>query len=192
MIAGHPHTVRSSHVPLYMQGIAERLSGLGQDEGGADPMPVPIDTTSYEGGDLVFPSDFGAPNPVLLIPSGSDLNLDPSTFEPTGGLVNTVPTLTNNQRDIANLYAQAVASGTMTPAQAHSAAAAQITQAAATVAKAAGGSGVNLGPGPSPRVGVPAVPGSAASLFTQQSIPGIPNWALLALLGVGALAMGRR
>jgi hypothetical protein len=204
MIEGyHPHTVRASRTPLYLMGLGE-LGELGQDPAlvdtmSIDPMwtdtpPPAIDPTMYEGGSLVpnVPSDFYPNNPLLLIPSGADLNLQPSSFDPAGNLLNTGPTITSNQQDIANLYAQAVASGTMKPGVASSSAVAAAMKSAADVTKAASAGGVNLAPGPSPRVGVPAVPGSAASVLTQQSIPGVPNWALFALAAVAALAMGKR
>jgi len=183
MIAGyHPHTVGDSGVPLYMQGFPPGLSGLGQDDGSMDP-------SMYDPGNVLLPPDFGPSNsPVLLSPSGADLGLQPSIFDPTGPLV-APANLPQNTQDIANLYAGAVATGLITPAQAASAAA-QAINAAGALAKTA------VGPvySPSPRVAV-RPPGTTASILpaarTQSTIfPGIPN---IAVIGGGlllALAMG--
>jgi hypothetical protein len=182
MIAGyHPHTVGDSGVPLYMQGFPPGLSGLGQDD--------LIDPSMYDPGNVLIPPDFGPSNsPVLLSPSGADLGLQPSIFDPTGPLV-APPNLPTNTQDIANLYASAVATGVISPAQA-AAMAAQAIKAAGTIAKTAAGPVFS----PSPRVTVP-LPGSTASFLpaalTQATIvPGIPN---IALIGGGlllAMAMG--
>jgi len=173
----HPHTVRSSAVPLYMQGFP-RLDQI--DTTFVDPGFTLVDTTP----------PFLAPQTDIPFFSASPTPIDTTMFDPTGGLVNTVPVVDSNTRDIANMYAGAVASGSMTPAQAANATA----QAIAAAGAAAKPFAPSLGPGASPRVAVrpPGQAPAAASVLTRQSIPGVPNWALFALLGVGVLAMGRR
>jgi hypothetical protein len=182
MIAGyHPHTVGDSGVPLYMQGFPSPHH-LGQDDGSMDP-------SMYDPGNVLLPPDFGPSNaPVILAPSGADLGLNPSMYDPLGPLV-APPSLPQNTQDVANLYAGAVATGLITPAQAASAAA-QAINAVGTLAKTAAGPVY----GPSPRVAV-RPPGTTASILppalTQSTIlPGIPN---IAVIGGGlllALAMG--
>jgi hypothetical protein len=179
----HPHTVRDSMVPLYMRGWQ-----LGQDT---------IDPIIYDpGGDLVPPSEF---TPLVLAPSGADLNLQPTIYDPTTGLIAPVPASTPGLQ-LAPMYQSAVAAGTMTPAQAAAALAQNsggtLTLAQATAALAQVASGVTsvvkaaatgLSTAPSPRVAVPAVPGAATSLLNSQSIiKGVPD---LAILGIAALAL---
>jgi len=187
MSTDHPHTVRSSPVPFYMQGFP-RLGDLGQD-----------DPTSFWQGDVTPDVTTGdipdfTPAENIFLDTGITIpepgTIDTTMFEPTGGLVYTGPTVSSNTQDIANLYAGAVASGAMTPAQA-AIATAQAVSAAASAAKAFKPA---LGPGASPRVAVrpPGQAPAGASILTQQSIPGVPNWALLAAAGVAMLAMGRR
>jgi hypothetical protein len=57
MIPGHPHTVRSSDVPLYMRGFPLHL---GQDDGSGiifSDVQTPIDTSMYDpGANLVPPA----------------------------------------------------------------------------------------------------------------------------------------
>jgi hypothetical protein len=183
MIAGyHPHTVGDSGVPLYMRGFPA-LSGMGQD--GGDP-------SMYDPSGGLTPPDFGPINaPVILAPSGADLGLEPSIFDPTGPLV-APASLPQNTQDIANLYASAVATGTITPAQAAANAAALIN-ASANVAKAAAGPNYS----PSPRVTVPlhGAASSVTSALTQSTmLPGIPNFAVIGggLLLAFALMGGKR
>jgi len=184
----HPHTVRSSSVPLYMQGFhypppVDHLGEFGQiDTTSYDPTTGLVDTT---------PPDF---TPLVLLPSGADLNLSPTTFDPTGGLVNTVPTISSNTQDIANMYAGAVAAGTITPAQAASQAAAAVATAAKAVASGSNNPFIFPTTGPAPRVATPAVPGAFSSLFSSQTIiKGIPDILLIGGLALFAFAaMGRR
>jgi hypothetical protein len=177
----HPHTVRSSSVPLYMQGFP-RLGDLGQEDG--------IDTTMFDptGGIIDTTPPFLPPQTDIPFFSAPTVPVDPSMFDPTGGLVNTVPAVDSNTRDIANLYAGAVASGAMTPSQA-----AQAVAAAASAAKAFAPA---LGPGASPRVATrpPGTAPAGASILSSQSvIKGVPD---IALIGGGALLliamMGKR
>jgi hypothetical protein len=186
----HPHTVRDSGVPLYMQGFPL----LGQDP--SSPDFVPIDTSSYDPGNVLteVPPDFGSP--ITLLPSGSDLNLNPTMFDPTGPLVNTVPTVDSNTQDIANLYAGAVASGAMTPADAAAKTAAAIASISKGITPFIFPKQPALGPGASPRVATRppgTAPAGASILSSQTMIKGVPD---IALIGGGALLliamMGKR
>jgi hypothetical protein len=179
MIAGHPHTVRTSPIPIYMRGLGAIEWHLGQD--GGDP-------TMYDpSGDLIPPS-FASDNGVPFLPSIPAVTpIDPSMYDPTGGLVAPVSSLSPQDQALATLYRNSVASGTMTPAQATSAIA-QLMTAGANTAKAAQG----LTTAPSPRVAVPAVPGAANPLTAATVIPGVPNFVLLAAAAVAAFAMGSK
>jgi hypothetical protein len=151
---GHPHVVRDSGVPLYMQGFPrQHLAGLGDDF--SDPENLFLDTG------------------IDLSPS---VPIEPSMYDPTGPLVAPASLPTNTQ-DIANLYSSAVATGAITPGQAASMATAAIN-AANSAAKAAG-----VALAPSPRVATKAVPATAsilpASLTQATIIPGIPNFAII-------------
>jgi hypothetical protein len=182
MIADHPHTVRTSPVPLYMQGF---LGEFGQDDS--------IDPSTFDpGSTLIDTSSLDVSNPPLvLLPSGSDLNLNPTMFDPTGPLINTVPSVSGNTQDIANMYAGAVASGAITPAQAAAGAAGAINAASKAITPFI----FPKTTGPSPRVATSAVP-SVASLFTGSSIiKGVPNVAVIGgvlLLALAFASMGRR
>jgi len=179
MIPGHPHTVRSSAVPLYMRGIG-RLWHLGQDE-----------ATIYDPtGDLIPPSsgDSGGFLPSIPAPIVAPGSIDPSMYDPNAPLIAPTSSLTPQDQALAQLYQSSVAAGTMTPAQAASAIA-QLSTGAAAVAKAATG----VSTAPSPRVTLPAVVATAPNPLTAATvIPGVPNWTLLALAAAAALAMGSK
>lgn len=171
MIAGHPHTVSSSRVPLYMQGISRRL---GQD--GTD---FTIEPSTYDPGtSLVTPPD-------LIIDTTSELSPGGTLIAPAG--VDTFTPSVSPQA-LAELVQSAAASGAISQQQAN-AQLAQLAAAGANVAKAATG----IATAPSPRVAVPAVPGSISSLLSSSSIiKGIPD---IFVIGGGLLAiaaMGKR
>jgi hypothetical protein len=189
MIAGHPHTVRTSPIPIYMRGLGAIEWHLGDDSGILfSDVQTPIDTTMYDpSGDLIPPSfatDYGTP----FLPSIPAVTpIDPSMYDPTGGLVAPVSNLSPQDQALATLYKNSVAAGTLTPAQGASAIA-QLMNAGAATAKAAQG----LTTAPSPRVTVPAVPGAANVLTQSTVIPGVPNFVLLAAAAVAAFAMGSK
>ncbi len=171
MIPGHPHTVRSSDVPLYMRGWH---LGLGDDPTMYDPS-----------GDLIPPSSGDTGGGFDLLPSIPAVTpIDTTMFDPTGGLTAPISNLSAQDQALAQLYQSSVAAGTMTPGQASSAIA-QLISASTTAAK-------GLKTAPSPRVSVPAVPGGANVLTASTVIPGVPNWTLLAAAAVAAFAMGSR
>jgi len=185
----HPHTVRSSSVPLYMQGFP-RLGAFGQDDG--------IDTTMLDpsGGIVDYTPPFLPPQTDIPFFSAPTVPVDPSMFDPTSGLVNTVPAVDSNTQDIANMYAGAVASGAMTPAQAAQAVAAAASAAAKGITPFIFPAQPALGPGASPRVATrpPGTAAAGASILSSQTIiKGVPD---IALLGGGALLlvamMGKR
>jgi hypothetical protein len=179
MIPGHPHTVRTTPIPLYMRGIG-RLWHLGQDDPTIyDPSGDLIPPSSSDPGSVFLPS-----LPAPIVAPGS---IDPSMYDPNAPLIAPTSGLSAQDQALAQLYQSSVAAGTMTPAQATSAIAQLMTAGAAT-AKAAQG----LTTAPSPRVAVPAVPGAANSLTAATVIPGVPNWTLLAAAAVAAFAMGQR
>lgn len=187
MIPGHPHTVRSSPVPLYLKGFPPPGHHLGQDmepssyDFGSDlispgtdsissmlpgiPAVTPMDTTSF------------APGGTLIAPTSAPLSL---TSAQTAAL-NMQPGLSPSQ--LTQLYQSAAAAGTMTPAQAASAIAQLSTGAAAVAAAAAG---------PAPRVALPAVATTANPLTAATIIPGVPNYLLLGIAAIAAVAMGSK
>jgi len=179
MIPGHPHTVESSPVPLYMRGMGAAIHWhLGQDE-------TPIDTTMYDpSGDLIPPSS-SASGFLPSIPAVTPI--DTTMYDPSGGLVAPISNLSAQDQALAQLYQSSVAAGTMTQAQATSAIA-QLMTGAAAVAKAATG----VSTAPSPRVTLPAVATAANPLMASTVIPGVPNWTLLAAAAVAALVMGSK
>ena len=161
-------TVRSSRVPLYMQGISARL---GQDE-------IPIDTTTIDVGSELTPPSFpdfpDLPNPMILVPSSAgDVSYSslPNTLTPPS---------TPNLPQIPN----AVPAGPTVAAGAAQAAAAGVKAVTGAIA-------------PSPRVNT-RVPGQAApSAITGSTvIPGlnvaVPNLAMILGAGLLLLAMGKR
>ena len=201
MIAeSHPHTVRSSQVPLYLQGFPTHAM-LGQDftdpsvsdaftpsenlfldtgGGGAiAPAPVlPADVFTYSPG--VTPGV-----PILAPPGAFDPN--PLDYTSQQAAINAgVPPAT-----AAAAWANPAAyGGGGTPG---TSAAAQATQAAATAARAI----ATLGPGASPRVAVypPGYvpPSSLSTLFTGATIiPGVPNIALIGGALLLFMAAGKR
>lgn len=188
MIPGHPHTVESSPVPLYMRGLGAAIHWhLGQDDGPIlfSDVQTPIDTTMYDpSGDLIPPSS-SASGFLPSIPAVTPM--DTSMYDPSGSLVAPISNLSAQDQALAQLYQSSVAAGTMTSAQATSAIAQLMTAGAAT-AKAAQG----LTTAPSPRVSVPAVPAAANPLTASTVIPGVPNWTLLAAAAVAALVMGSK
>jgi len=180
MIPGHPHTVRSSDVPLYMRGWH---LGLGDDPTMYDPSgdlippssgDIPIDETLF--------LDTGVQIPSALSPTPG--TIDTTMYDPTAGLTAPISNLSSQDQALAQLYQNSVAAGTMTAAQANSAIAQLIT---ASTAAAKG-----LTTAPSPRVAVPAVPGAANSLMASTVIPGVPNIILLLAAAGTAFAMGSR
>jgi len=187
MIPGHPHTVQSSPVPLYMRGMGAIQYHLGQDDGPIlfSDVQTPIDTTMYDpSGDLIPPSS-SASGFLPSIPAVTPIST--TMYDPSGGLVAPVSNLSAQDQALAQLYQSSVAAGTMTPAQATSAIA-QLMTGAAAVAKAATG----VSTAPSPRVAVPAVATAPNPLTASTVIPGVPNWTLLAAAAVAALVMGSK
>lgn len=174
MIPGHPNTVRSSPVPLYMQGLH-----LGQD----------LEPSMYDPGlDLVPPTPMPDLDLLPSIPAVTPIDTI-SEIAPGGSLISPFtppspaaapamqPSLTPAQ--LTQLYQSAGAAGTMTPAQVNSAIA-QLAAGAGAVATAAAG--------PAPKVAVPvALPPSALTASTI--IPGVPNYILLGGAVIAALAM---
>jgi hypothetical protein len=174
----HPNTVRASSVPLYMQGFP-RLGEFGQDDG-IDIGTGMEDTSSI----LIDPSSLDILPAMQLLPGGpTGISFEESPLSTSLTFNPSTPQLTPSQIDIANLYQSAVASGTITAAQAAS----QIKAAISTVKPA-------LGPGAAPRVATPAVPGAASILTSQSIIKGIPDIALIgsALLLFAGLEMRNR
>lgn len=169
---GYAPTVRSSPVPLYMQGISARL-GLGQDE-------IPIDTTTIDVGSELTPPSFpdfpDLPNPMILVPSSAgDVSYSslPSTLTPP----NTV-----NLPQIPN----AVPAGPTVAAGAAQAAAAGVQ----TVTRA-------ISPSPTVATRPPGAKATGASPITGSTvIPGlnvaVPNLGLILGAGLLLLAMGKR
>jgi hypothetical protein len=172
MIPGHPHTVRSSDVPLYMRGWT---LGLGDDPTMYDPSGGLIDPTAPS-------SSSGAFDLLPSIPAVTPI--DTSMYDPTAGLTAPISNLSSQDQALAQLYQSSVAAGTMTAAQASSAIA-QLITSGASAAK-------GLTTAPSPRVAVPAVPGAANSLMAATVIPGVPNIVLLLAAAGAAFAMGSR
>jgi hypothetical protein len=181
MIPGHPHTVGTSPIPLYMRGWPP--VHLGQD----------IDDPS---GDLIDPSTTNASN---LLPGYNpgyipDSLLQQTTYDPTTALeapssvslISTPQEVAAQQAAAQQMYASAVAAGTMTPAQAASAVA-QFTSGAVALANAAAG----VSAAPSPRVALP-VATAPNPLTAATVIPGVPNYILLAAAAIAAVAMGSK
>jgi hypothetical protein len=182
MIPGHPNTVRSSPIPLYLQGFNPIKYHLGQDDvesaiydGGLDLVPDPNNTlTLLPSIPAVTPMDTSSE----LSPGGSLIS--PSYTPPTPATYSALqPALTPSQ--LTQIYQSAGAAGTMTPAQVNSAIA-QLAQGTAAVAAAAAG--------PAPRVAVPAVATAPNPLTASTIISGVPNYLLLAAAAIAAVAMG--
>ena len=180
MIPGHPNTVRSSPIPLYLQGIKYHL---GQDDvesaiydAGNDFVPAPDSSfTLLPSIPAVTPMDTSSE----LSPGGSLISPTYTPLSPTG-MTALQPALTPSQ--LIQIYQSAGAAGTMTPAQVNSAIA-QLAAGAGAVATAA--------VGPAPKVALPAVVATAPNPLTASTIiSGVPNYMLLALAAVAALAMG--
>ena len=178
MIPGHPNTVRSSPIPLYLQGIKYHL---GQDD---------VESAIYDAGlDSVPDSSFTLlPSIPAVTPMDTSSELSPGgslispTYTPLSptGMTALQPALTPSQ--LTQIYQSAGAAGTMTPAQVNSAIA-QLSTAAGAVATAATGA--------APRVALPAVVATTPNPLTASTIiSGVPNYMLLALAAVAALAMG--
>jgi hypothetical protein len=211
---GHPHTVRASTVPLYLQGAE-----LGQIDPTIEPLPpdVPIDLSMPA---PIVP-DFSVPS--MLPP---DISLSPidtsalftapvdpliaSGFSPADAA--TIQDLASkgwlNQQDWNDLMSGNVTASELAKinydasaaqeAAAAAAAATSAAKAATGVVKALtpSGSAAAVPPGPSPRV--TATPAAASpSWFTKSTSIGgsaIPNWVLMAApaLLLIALTPGRR
>jgi hypothetical protein len=193
-------TVASTRVPLYMQGWPPHgmLAGLGQDPTMYDPgstlvdPTVSMDPTMYDPGTtLISPTEIN-PLPNVFLPSiGPVTPIPTSMYDPAGNLV-APAALPPQTQAMANMYSQAVAAGTMTPAQA-SAAVAQLLTAGTAVAKAATGTATSV----APRVALPATAPSSftaalTSLFGPQPAGGIAPGYLLAAGLVLVLALGRK
>ena len=154
---------------------------------------MPMDPTMYDpSSTLVYPGEIN-PLPNVFLPSIPAVNPIPTTmYDPSGNLV-APASLPPQTQALANMYSNAVASGTMTPAQAN-AAIAQLMTAGTAVAKAATGTATSV----APRIALPAVPGSSsfsatlASLFGAQPGGGIaPGYLLLGGLAL-VLALGAK
>jgi len=133
-INGVPWIVRSGAMGTYMpdpQGWRHLIAGMG-DNGDDDDLT--IDTTSAPILDTLQMPAFN--DPIILSPSGSDLNLEPTT-SPTGStLINTpIPSVSANTQDIANLS---------TMVQTQGAASAAATLQAQTAAASAAASAPSL------------------------------------------------
>jgi hypothetical protein len=168
MIPGHPHTVSSSPVPLYLQGLGQDLE----------------DPTMYDPSDDLVPPTSDIPISTGFLPSISAVTpIATSTYDPTTALI--APPATDPQTAaLAQMYNSSVAAGTMTPAQAASAIA-QLSQGAAAVATAATGT--------SPKVAMPTAVATAANPLTASTIiSGVPNYVLLAAAALAAVAIGKR
>jgi hypothetical protein len=212
-------TVPSSRTPLYMQGFPneQMLAGLGQDDGsGFDFTPPPPDLP------IVSPLDPSTMGPSL---PGDVFTYSPG-FTPGSPIIAPAGAFDPNPLDYTSQQA-AIAAGvppaTAAAAWANPAAyggggvpgnssAAQISQAVAASARAAGT--IALGPGASPRVrvGVPGLPdcgsfgdngvalcnlpgssSSFTSLLTASSIiPGVPNIVILGGALIALMAAGKR
>ncbi len=188
--------VRSSRVPLYMQGFPPELL-LGQDD--------------------VFDFDFTPPEPI--IPDPVFVDVPPPLFSDVPFIAPTTPSFFPSgspvlqplidqgfTRNEAQLISSAAASGHISEAQwnsilggnhSHNEIANLIFGAGRTAAQIAAGARAGnkpaLGPGSAPRVATPPPAAAGSSFFTQESIKGIPNWVLFA--GGGFLlfgAMGKR
>ena len=163
-------TVRSSAIPMYMQGwpppaMLAGMEGMGDDT--SDQLAIDL-AEGYGTG----------------TPTGAPVSIDSTMFDPGSNLIINPPALSANQQDIANMYAGAVATGTITPAQAAAGTTqsiAALANAAGTVAKAATGAST----APSPRVTVP-IASSVSPLASSTIIPGVPD---LAIVGGGALLL---
>jgi hypothetical protein len=198
----HPHTVRTSHTPLYMQGI-----GFVGDDGSG------FDFTSPSAGDAFTPSDnlfldtgSVAPIPVAPVLPGDVFTYSPG-FTPNAPII--VPPGQFDPNPLDYTSQQAAINAGVPPATAAAAwanpaayggggvpgtsAAAVATQAAAAAARSI----ATLGPGASPRVAtyppgyVP--PSSFTSLLTASSIiPGLPNIAIIGGALLLVMAAGKR
>jgi len=163
-------TVRSSRVPLYMQGISRRLNGLGDDT-------VSLDPTIYDPGNTLTAPTFTDPYANYVIP----INLTPQAPIDTSMVASSSSLIAPTFNPVSQPL-------NLAPAAAAAAAANQLAAGLKSIFS------------PSPRVSaIPtttvvgtATPGtSAASFLNQQSIPGIPNTlllggaALLLVVGMG-------
>jgi hypothetical protein len=173
-------TVRASRVPLYMQGAAQRLSGLGDDTVSFEPTMIDA------GSDLVAPT-YADPYANYLIPINltAQPTIEPSMYDPSGGL--TAPVFSPIAKPLqlqpsAPSPAAAIAQGSPSIASSIASLFSPSPRVSATPTKTVIGT---------------ATPGtSAASFLNQQSIPGVPNTYLLAgaalLLLLPAFAGGGR
>jgi hypothetical protein len=174
MIPGHPNTVRSSPIPLYMQGLH-----LGQDlepsmyDPSLDLVPPAPDTSFLPSIPAVTPIDT-----ISEIAPGGSL-ISPFTPPSPAAAPAMQPALTPAQ--LTQLYQSAGAAGTMTPAQINSAIA-QLTAGAGAVATAASGA--------APKVAVPAVAAMPTNVLTAASfIPGVPNYLVIAAAAFAFIVM---
>lgn len=184
-------TVASSRVPLYLQGVH-----LGQDE---------IDLSEF---DWTAPEpnipDFTPMMPVEpdFVPSFSTQGYNPFlTMNPTlqplldRGFTSSEAQLINSAAasgQITDTQFQSILAGNHSNDQIKATIFGGANTAVAAIAQIKAANAAKLPPGPSPRVATLPAGGSAASVLTQQSIPGVPNWMLFAGAGIALLAMGKR
>jgi hypothetical protein len=178
--------VRSSSVPLYMRGFPP-VRPLGQidtifDPGVVDPM---IDTSSMFATDPLLSQGFTQQEADMIDAAAANGVISDAQFQ-------SILSGNHSYEQVSNIIfgtvtpsgptvAQAAMPG-LTPAQAASA-------AAAALKAGTGIATTSLAPGSAPRIGVRppgvAAPGSSPfALFTQQAIPGLPNWMLLGFVFV--------
>jgi len=185
-------TVASSRVPLYLQGVH-----LGQDEidlsefDWTAPEPIIPDFTPTMPIAPDFGPGFSTPgyNPFLTMNPTLQPLLDRGFTSSEAQLINSAAA----SGQINNAQFQSILAGNHSNDQIKATIFGGANTAAQLIAniKAASAAG-KLPPGPSPRVATPPAGGSAASVLTQQSIPGVPNWMLFAGVGVALLAMVKR
>lgn len=165
-------TVRASRVPLYQQGLRDRLSGMGDDPTMYDPgnaltaptftdpyanylIPVnltyqaPIDTTMIDASNVLTPpAYYSAPIARPIVLPGST-NTKPSWATPAASVGSSIASLFSPSPRVSSVPTR-TAAGTPTP-------------------------GSSLA--------------AAASILDQQTIPGVPNKYLIAGVGIALIAM---
>jgi hypothetical protein len=180
----HPHTVQSSAVPLYMQGLGDDLGGFWDSAPAVIPEHVTVDVTPP-----IFQPTFPSTSPLFPTFDRFQPLLDQGFTHSEAEMI----TSASASGHINNAQFQSILNGNHSRDSVLN----TIFGATAAILKAATPANrPDLGPGASPRVNTDpraSSRGGGTSFFTDEAIHGVPNWALVAAGGLIFVGMmGRR